>query len=785
MESKLGRQFCWLNAAQFLGALNDNIFKLLVILFLVGKSGGENAHKVTAIAGAVFVVPFLAFIPAAGTMADRFSKTTIIRWSKFAEIICMLMGCAAFYLGQSTGIYVVLFFMAMQSAFFGPCKYGVIPELVEKEKLSKANGVIEAFTYLAIIFGSALAVWFSLATGRNFIAASFICVIIACVGFLCSFGAGRTEPAGGDRKMSILFIHDVIHTLWLIRRMKYLLLTIYASAYFLLIGGLVYANIIPYGMQNLGLNQDQSAQLYVAVALGIGLGALLAGRLSGRNVEFGIVPLGAFGMAAASCWLAFVRGGVWAAVIPAFLVGVSGGLFIVPLHAFMQWQSPKKRRGEVLAASSFLGWTGVILSSGIIYVFCGLLGVTASQMFAVIGIVTGIAAVVSLIVLPDFLVRFICIIVTKIFYWIRTEGIENVPLEGGVLLVSNHASWVDALLLISTQQRRIRFVMDKSFYNRPLLKPICKLLGVIPISAEDSPKEILRSLKEARQAMDEGFMVCIFAEGAMTRSGMLRGFKEGFERIMKGSRYAIIPVYIGGTWGSVFSYYYGRPMSTLPKSLPVRVSIHFGKAMRSDARAFEIRQKVQELSCDYFDVLKSKQGSLGGEFIKAARKHWRKHCMADSLGMRLSYGETLTGAVMFAGELRGRTEKRENVGVLLPSSVAGAIANIAIGLCGRVSVNISYTVSAEVRGHIIDTAGVKMVITSRKFLEKLGIDEGTLPGVLYIEDFLRGAGRGRSCVRGLGRGFCRGGFSHTGWVSGRMILLRSCLLRGAAGCLRG
>ncbi|MBN1787297.1 MAG: MFS transporter [Sedimentisphaerales bacterium] len=732
MGTKTGISFKWLNATQFLGALNDNIFKLLTILFLIKLQGASSASNITALAGAIFVVPFLLFAAFAGKLADQFSKRNIIIWTKGTEVGVMTLGCIAFLMGSTFGLYAVLFLMAAQSTFFAPAKYGVIPELVETEQLSKANGSLEALTYLAIVIGTALGPFLSQVTDGNFILMGTICIVVAALGFATSFLIERTPAAGASGKASIFFLRDIWQTMRSIRKDRDLFLAVIASAYFLLIGGFIYSNLIPYGIRHLGLSEVQSGYLFVITATGIGIGALLAGRLSGRNVEFGVVPLGAIGMTAASVWLGFIPG-LYVTFVLVFIMGASAGLFIVPIHTFIQFQSPAAQRGQILAASNFLGWVGVLFASGLIYLFASVWKLSASQMFVILGLMTVIPTLATITLLPDFLVRFLCILLTRFCYSIKIYGIENVPINKSALLVCNHVSWVDALIVASTQQRRVRFIMEKRFYNKWWLKPIVKLMRVIPISAKDSPKKIVASLRDARSAMDEGYLVCIFAEGMVTRSGMMGRFKSGFERIIKNSDYEIIPVYLGGLWGSIFSYYSGKILSTLPRRFPYPVSIHFGRPLPTNSSASEIRQKVAELSCDYFDSLKSPQRSLVYYFIKAARANWRKRCLSDSIGKRLNYGQTFTAGLALAEEVNKLTEAGENVGILLPSSVGGALANLAVTMSNRVSVNLNYTASEEIMKYSVEQCGIKCIISSRKFIEKIGLT-GKLDNVVFLED---------------------------------------------------
>jgi len=735
-KTKLGAGFGWLNVTQFLGALNDNVFKLLIILFLIGFQGGDKASNVTAMAGAVFVVPFLLFTALAGKFADRFSKRNIVVCAKVSEVFVMSVGIAAFMMQSVVGLYCVLFLMAMQSAFFGPAKYGIVPELVKTEQLSKANGHLEAMTYLAIVIGAAMGPMLSQMTGGSFAIMGAICIIVACAGLATSLFVPKTAPAGVGGKASIFFVRDIWRTVREIKKDRDLFLAVIASAYFLLIGGFIYSNLIPYGIKHLGLNETQSGYLFLVAAVGIGLGSLGAGKLSGRNVELGIVPLGAIGMTVSSAILGFVPG-LYVTFALVFLMGISAGLFVVPLHAFIQLRSPANRRGEILAASGFLGWVGVLIASGLIYLFTGVWGLTAGQVFMVLGLMTVVPTVVTIMLLPDFMVRFLCVLLTRFCYKIKVEGLENVPMDKGALLISNHVSWVDALLIMATQQRRIRFVMEKKFYNNRWIRPIAKLAQAIPISAEDSPKKIITSLRQARQAMDDGYMVCIFAEGMITRSGTMAEFKGGFERIMKGSDYSIIPIYLGGVWGSIFSYSNGKILSSWPKQFPYPVSVHFGEALEANSSISLIRQKVTELSCEYFDSLKSSKRSLVREFVKAARKNWKRRSISDSTGQKLTYGQTLIKTVAVADKLSELIKAGDKVGVLLPPSAAGAITNLAITASGAIAVNLNYSIAEQSRVDAVEQCGIKYIISSRKFLEKTKISP--IAGeVVFIEDIAAG-----------------------------------------------
>ncbi|RKY04753.1 MAG: acyl-[ACP]--phospholipid O-acyltransferase, partial [Planctomycetota bacterium] len=748
IENKLSRSFDWHNATQFLGALNDNVFQGLMIFFLIGTLGTDRKADINAMAAIIFVVPFLLFTPFAGSLADWFSKRQIIVMAKAVELGVMVAGCVIFYFNFTVGIYAALFLMCTQSAFFGPCKYGIIPELVHKDQISRANSFMEGMTYLAIVIGAALGPVLAKGTGRNFEVAGLFCIAFAAAGLFTSTRIEKTKPIGEKSKISVFFIRDVWATLRRVRHDRDMILAVFASAYFMLIGGFAKINLIPYGMETCGYSDIDSGFLFVIAALGIGAGSYLAGRLSGRNVELGIVPLGAVGMAVTAICLGAVSpvadGAVctfrsdprWGVFTLVFLMGISCGLFIVPIHSFIQLRAPEKIRGRVLAASSFLGWIGVFLAALLVKFVCGTLGVDSRWMFLTLGILTLVLAVVTVWRLPDFLVRLILVLLTRTIYRIRTRGEENVPTEGPALIVSNHVSWADAVVLMATQQRRIRFVMDREISQNRWVGWVFRLGQIIPISATDPPKKIVAALREARQAMDDGYLVCIFAEGTLTRTGLLNKFRGGFERIVKGTDYPIIPTYIGGLWGSILSHYHGKLLGALPRKLPYPVGVHFGEPMAADSDSQRIREAIEELSVDFYDAKKPKRLSLGETFIKSARKHWAKPCLSDTMGKRLSFGKSLIASAALADKLRIRTVGQQNVGIFLPSSVGGALANLAMALLNKTAVNLSYVASVEDRACMIETARIRTVLTSRTFLEKLNLDRKTLPGAIFIEDIV-------------------------------------------------
>ncbi|MBN1142202.1 MAG: MFS transporter [Deltaproteobacteria bacterium] len=730
------RSFLFLNATQFLGALNDNLFKLLLIFFLIDRQGPEAAGRVAAIAGAVFVIPFLLFSPLAGVLADRLRKSRLIVLAKAAEIGVMALGGASLWLESPLGLYLALFLMALQSTFFSPAKYGIVPEIVERQRLSSANGQLEAFTYLAIILGTTTATVVPLLTGGSYRLAGLLCVGIAVLGQAASFGVRELHPPA-ERAASCKPLEEFRRALTMVRRDRYLAMAVFGASLFMLIGAFVQLNLIPLGIQDFGLSQEQGGALFLMAALGIGAGSLAAGKLSGRNVELGVVPVGSALLFASSLYLAVPSRSLTLAAVAILVLGLGAGLFIVPLHAFIQFRAADEHRGKILAATNFLGWCGVLGAALLTHLINVVLGWPAHVGFFGLGLFMIVVTLAALAILPDFLLRFVALVLMKLIYRVRVRGVEHVPVEGGALLVGNHVSWLDALLLLSTQQRRIRFLMERGIYQTFFLRRLCKLMGVIPISAGDRRKELVEALNSARQALDEGYLVCIFAEGALTRNGTLQEFRPGFERIVRGSSHPVIPVHIGGIWGSIFSYKRGRLLAALPTTLPGPVAIDFGAPLPATCTSTEVRQAVMELSSHYFETRKSAADSLGKRFVRSARRHWRRPALADTSGQKLRFGETLIAALLLKERLREKLAGQEMVGVLLPSSVAGALANLALTLAGRVPVNLNFSSSEGALRSAVAQAGLRTILSSQKFLDKLGKKE-LGADYLLIEELLTG-----------------------------------------------
>jgi acyl-[acyl-carrier-protein]-phospholipid O-acyltransferase/long-chain-fatty-acid--[acyl-carrier-protein] ligase len=747
-SSALPKTFWWHNLTQFGGAMNDNIFKLLMAYALISWKGEASSAGILASVGLVFALPFLLIVPIAGNFADKFSKRRLIVILKLAELLVMGFGVFALSLQSPAMLYVTMFLMSAQSAFFGPCKYGILPEQVDSEQLSKANGALQLFTFLAIICGTVLAPELSLLTEGNFSLSASVCIVIAVLGLLASWQIAPT-PAHPDRRLSLNGFGSVFRTSLEIRKDGFLTLAVLALAVFSLAAAFTQLNVLDFGEQHLGLTLEAATRLFLLTAIGIGVGSTTAGWLSGRAIEFGIVPVGALLMSLSLGTLGLLaEGNVWLSAISMTVLGFAAGLFIVPLQAFIQYRSPPDRVGAIQATNSFMTWLGILMASALIYINGSVLGASAQNGFFMLACLILGLGLFSLWVLPDFFVKFLVMLVTRACYRFQVRGLHNLPANGPALLVCNHASLMDAVLVMSSQQRRIRMLMSREQYEGygPLIRKVVDLAQVILIHSQDNPKKLLQSLKTARTALDEGYLVCIFAEGALSRTGMMRPFKQGFERIVKGTDYPIVPVYIGGAWGSVSSFYQGMPKIRLGQDFRYPVSVHYGESLPATSTAFEVRQAVSELSVESFELVKERRKGLGQELIDAVRRNWHKLATADSSGREFKFGELLIASLLLRKRLRALTAKTEHsIGILLPTGSGSTIANLATTLDRRISVNLNYTAPAASVASAQAQCEIRTVLTSRKFLERLP----ELPlsdNVLYLEDLLADMERGEKLL---------------------------------------
>lgn len=726
------RGFKALMVTQFLGALNDNLLKTVVSLLIVGTAG--QGAPALSLAAAMFVIPYLLFSSYAGFLADRVPKSSIIRGVKIFELAIVV--AAAYFLDHRmiNALIALLFFMGLHSAIFSPAKYGILPELLDPDHLSKGNGYIQFWTFLAILLGTALGGLVMSMASENMLLPVLTLIAVSALGLAAAFFVTKTRPAFPEAKFRLNPFGEVFSAISAMKKDRALYLTLLALSFFWFIGAIFQLAIYLYAREMLHVGDFETAILVTSLALGIGIGSILAGRVSEGKVEMGLVPIGAIAISVFSITLGFSYQSYGLSLALLFALGLGGGFYVVPLSAFIQRSSPLETRGRYLAANNFVSFSGVLLASLVLWVLNSKLGLNSAQCFLAIGVMTIAATIMIFRTLPEAFVRCVNWILMHTVYRVTVRGRERIPAQGGALLVCNHASFVDPSLLLGALERPVRFLMFRPIYERKFIHWFAKTMKAIPVSPHDSPEQIANSLKEAQQRLSSGELVCIFAEGSITRTGNMLPFRRGFERIAQGLSTPIIPVHIDRVWGSIFSFTNGKFLWKLPKRLPYPITISFGDPMPSTAKAHEVREAVQRLSSDAFLLRSADNAVLQRQFIREVRHHPFRPCIADSSGKRLNFGATAIAACALARVLRRKYPNQRTIGIMLPPSVGGALANIATLLSGRVPVNLNYTAGQESILSACRQARLETVISSRRFLEKL--ENHSIRGVVDLESLL-------------------------------------------------
>ena len=725
--------FWALVVTQFQGAFNENGLKnLVVFLILASVMQKADRDRLVLVVGTLFSLPFILFSMTGGYFADRFSKRTVTIGTKLLEMAVMGLAIAGLGLQNLNVQMAAVFLASTQAALFGPSKYGLLPELLPEERLSWGNGILELGTFLAVIAGGVMGATFAeIFKGRQAYSGAIL-LGLSCLGLLFSFGVSKVPAANPAKKWKANPLADLWAQGKIIRADRVLWLAVLGNTYFWFLGALLTANIVFYGEDVLHTTSTRTGILQAAVAIGIGLGSLAAGYLSSGKIEYGLIPLGSVGMTVFGVLLS--RHGLAFNHVLGLLaaLGFSAGFFAVPINALIQHRPDERDKGGVIAASNLLSFVGIGAATAVYYGFQHYLHLSPGAIFLSASLVTVAATVYVVWLLPDSLLRLILWMLTHTLYRIHLEGRENVPSKGGAVLAPNHVSMVDAILLWAAIDRPIRFLMFKDNYEHPLIKPFAKIMGIIPISSSQRPREMIHSLRTATQALKDGEVIGIFPEGQMTRIGQMLPFKRGIERIVKGVDVPIIPVNLGGVWGSIFSFDKGRFLWKFPRRIPYPVTITFGKPMPSTTTAQELRQAVQDLGADAYRFRRRYMLTLHRSFIKTGRMHPLRFAMGDGRTPKVRFGSALVKTVFLARRLRGTWKDQEMVGILLPPSVPGALVNLAALMMGKVPVNLNYTASSAVLESCAQQCKLQTVITSKVFLEKVHVQP---PGrVVLLEE---------------------------------------------------
>jgi acyl-[acyl-carrier-protein]-phospholipid O-acyltransferase/long-chain-fatty-acid--[acyl-carrier-protein] ligase len=583
--------FLW---AQFLGAFNDNVYKMIVSFTAVRLAADSAASgRYLALAGAVFIFPFILFSGYAGQLADRYSKTRMLQLTKSLEIVTMLMGIAALLAGSINLLLVVLFLLATQATFFSPAKYGILPEAVGEDQISRANGLLELTTFVAIVvgtsFGSALFEHWKTAPLRL----GLVMLAIAVIGTLFCLHIPKVPAAGRRGPFQWNPFGEIVAGVRELRGRRPLALTMFGISGFWFVGALFQLALVLEGTEILHVAETRAGLLFTALAIGIGLGSVIAGRISGNHIELGLVPAGALIMSVFTLLVA-ANTNYGVALAGLAVVGFGGGFFAVPLNAFLQEEPGAGEKGRMIATNNLMNSVAMAVAYGLLDVMHDVLHWNPRVIFAALGLAMLAAAVLLVRLMPAIVVRFVLYIAANLMFRIRVTGAENIPQTGAALIVSNHISYADAVLAGYVTRRFVRFLMWKPIYEVPVAKPFFDVLKAIPVDSA-APKATIRALRAAHDELLKGNLVGIFPEGQITRDGETGPFERGYERVIRGIDCPIIPIHIQGLWGHPLSCKGGGVFRSWQGWFRPNVTVRVGKPVTGHKSPDELRQIVIEV----------------------------------------------------------------------------------------------------------------------------------------------------------------------------------------------
>ncbi len=613
------RRFAPFFATQFLGAFNDNVFRnglVILITFQGTRIAGMDASQLANVAGALFILPYFLFSATAGQLADKYEKARLFRAVKLLEVALMLLAGFSFVTEQYELLLLVLFLMGCQSTLFGPVKYAYLPQQLATHELIGGNALVESGTYMAIILGllfGGIAAGVD-GGGRSILAASL--VTLALMGYLAS----RQIPPGRAADPALRIDWNLAAVSWRIvgyaRERKSVFLSILGISWFWFYGSVVTLQVPAYTLVILNGTEEITTILLVAFAVGVGVGALLCERMSGGRIELGLVPFGALGLTVFAIDLYFAaptpnptpvatvaefitRPGSLRVLVDLALLGAFGGFYSVPLYALVQRRANRQQLSRIIAANNIINAFFMVFAS-VLAITVLSSGFTIPQLYLILaGLNLAVAAYIFTL-LPEFLMRFMAWMLTSLLYRIRMHGEEHIPDEGPAVLVCNHVSWVDALVLGGAVRRPLRFVMYYKIFETPLLRFLFETAKAIPIASAREDEALMEaSFDEVARRLDEGEVVCIFPEGAITRDGEIHKFRPGIERIIQRTPVPVVPVALSGLWGSWFSRQSGGGLRKVPGKLFARVDVRIGPPVPpKDAVAAKLEMLVRTLRGD-------------------------------------------------------------------------------------------------------------------------------------------------------------------------------------------
>ncbi|HIF9409579.1 TPA: MFS transporter [Photobacterium damselae] len=599
---------------QALGAFNDNLFKNILLLFVVFSALYSQQHStmLVNVAAGLFILPFFLLSPIGGQLADKYEKSRLIRIIKACEIVIMTFAAGALWLQSVPAMLLALFLTGAQSAFFGPVKFALLPQHLSEKEIVGGNALVEMGTFIAILGGTLYAGYLFEYSHNVALVAGGSVVILSILGYLSS----RAIPYAAANNPNLVInwnpITQVTKTYKAAKANRTVFLSILAISWFWFLGATYLTQLPNFSKLFISAEPKYVSLLLTLFSIGIALGSLACEKLSNHHIELGIIPIGALGISIFGIEFYFAAQHiaisdtmtVWGfitnnlrLVMDLILISAFSAIYVVPLNALIQERSDKESQAQVIAANNVMNAFFMVLSAAVSILMLSVFKLSIPQFLLVVAVVNIFVTLYVFAQVQEFLVRFVVWVVTHIMYRIKVKGTENIPSEGAAVLVCNHVSYVDALLIAATCNRPVRFVMDKDIANMPVMKYFFRWAKTIPIcAAGKSPSIYKKAFKTIAEDLEAGEIVCIFPEGKLTWSGELNEFRRGIERIIEQTPVPVIPMGLKGVWGSFFSHEGGRAFTTRPKRFWSKLEVVVDKPVAPQhVSAPMLQEIVQEL----------------------------------------------------------------------------------------------------------------------------------------------------------------------------------------------
>ena len=612
------RRFAPLFWTQFSGAANDNIFKFaftLLATYHAAEWGGLDARSVGFVIGAIFIAPYVLFSATSGQLADKIEKGTLMRFVKNLEIVIMSIAAYGFYTHHAAALYTCVFLMGCHSTLFGPVKYSYLPQHLSPSELTGGNGLVEMGTFVAILVGTMAGGILAGDLGAQYVA--WACLGVAVLGRTAAQFVPPSPSSEPGLRINWNPVTETWNNLKIAGRDRAVFNSLLGISWLWFFGSVFLTSFTPFSRDVIGGDENVVTLLLAVFSFGIGAGSLLCERLSGRKIEIGLVPFGSIGMTIFAIDLFFTThalhgapqrpigafladGHSWHVMADLFLLALFGGFFSVPLYALIQARAEPSHRARIIAANNIMNAVFIIVAALMSKALLDA-GLSFPELFLVVGLMNAACAAYIYMLVPEFLMRFLAWLLIHSIYRLEKSGLENIPEKGPAMLVSNHVSFVDPVVILGASARPIRFVMDHRIFHTPILSFFFRTGKAIPIApAKQDPKMLDAAYDEVSRALRNGELVAIFPEGRITDNGELYPFRSGIERIVERDPVPVIPIALRGLWGSFFSRKGGPAFSRLHRLFGIfrKVAIVAGPPVTPATRE-SLQKTVGEMRGDW------------------------------------------------------------------------------------------------------------------------------------------------------------------------------------------